>query len=88
MDKTLLRYYLFTIPHVTLFSGAIFGILILMGIDVKLATGIFAFLYGTLLMIISLIVREHFRESRLYKLSLLAFLTLLLAGAFIIILSI
>ncbi|MFA4647520.1 hypothetical protein P8X24_09770 [Pyrococcus kukulkanii] len=83
MDKTLLRYYAFTIPHVTIFAGAVFGILLLMRIDLKLAVGIFSALYGLMLTIVALVVREHFWNSRIYKLSLLAYVSLFLAGIFI-----
>ncbi|AFK22224.1 hypothetical protein [Pyrococcus sp. ST04] len=88
MDRVLLRYYALTIPHVTIFAGALFGILLLIGVDLKLAVGIFATVYGLMLLIIALIVRQHFWDSQIYKLSLLAYLGLLIVGILVMFSSI
>ncbi|WP_048147105.1 hypothetical protein [Pyrococcus abyssi] len=88
MDKVLVRYYALTVPHIMLFAGAVFGVLLVMGIDLKLAVGIFSALYGTLLLIINLVVREHFWEHHLYKLAFIASILLIISGLLIIKLSI
>ncbi|AEC51884.1 hypothetical protein PNA2_0968 [Pyrococcus sp. NA2] len=88
MERELVRYYMFTIPHVTIFSGAIFGLLLLMKVNTKLASGLFATLYGFLLTILALIVRQHFWNSTLYRISLITFISLFAAGILITLMSI
>ena len=66
-EKTFLRYLAFTVPHVTVFSGAIFGILLLVGVKTPLSLGIFALLYGSMLTAIGLVVREHFSKLLPYR---------------------
>ncbi|AEH25545.1 hypothetical protein [Pyrococcus yayanosii] len=84
MEETLLRYYALTVPHVTIFVGTLFGLLLIMGVDIRLAAGIFSLLYGLMLTIIALIVREHFGGLWLYKISLASFLLLTAFGAIIV----
>ncbi|AAL80575.1 hypothetical protein PFDSM3638_02240 [Pyrococcus furiosus DSM 3638] len=87
-EKTLVRYYALTIPHITLFAGAILGILMLMKADFILSLGIFSTLYGLMLLIVGIIVKDHFWELTLYKLSLLAFSLFILFGLILISMSI
>lgn len=79
-NKTLLNYYLFTIPHITVVAGALLGILLLLKIDIKKALGIFAVSYGTMLTILALMVRTHFSKLTFYKLSLMIFVGFTLLG--------
>nr|WP_297507907.1 hypothetical protein [Thermococcus sp.] len=67
-ERTFMNYLAFTVPHVTVFAGAVFGILLLIGIDLRLSLGIFATLYGVMLTIIGLIVRPHFSSLLVYRL--------------------
>jgi len=84
-DARVLRDYLiFTVPHITVFAGALFGLMILLGLDVKLAAGIFAFIYGLMLSILALIIRPHVSRLGLYWLFLVFSLALLGAGAAIL----
>ncbi len=59
-------YLLFTVPHITVFVGALFGLMVLLGLDVKLSTGIFAFVYGMMLSVLGLVIRPHVSRLRLY----------------------
>jgi len=70
-ERTFMNYLAFTVPHITVFAGAVFGILLLIGIDLRLSLGIFATLYGVMLTIIGLIVRTHFSRLLGYKLYML-----------------
>ena len=79
-NKTLLNYYLFTIPHITVLSGAVLGLLLLLKIDIKKALGIFAVFYGTMLTILALMVRTHFSKLTFYKISLVLFIGFTLLG--------
>jgi len=76
-------YLLFTVPHITVFAGALFGLMMLLGLDVRLSAGIFALIYGMMLSVLGLIIRPHVSGLRLYW----AFMTfsIFLFGAGIII---
>jgi len=79
--RVFLNYLAFTVPHVTVFAGAVFGILVLLGIKTSLALGIFALLYGVMLLAVALVAREHFSGLSLYKLFLLFSFVLTVSGA-------
>ncbi len=68
--KVLRNYYLMTVPQVSILAGAVLGALIAIGINVRLATGLFSIVYGSSLVIIHIVVREHFHHLKLYKLFL------------------
>jgi len=78
--KVFRDYLIFTVPHITVFAGALFGLMILLGLNVKLSVGIFAFIYGLMLSILALVIRPHVSRLRLYWLFLLFSLALLGAG--------
>jgi hypothetical protein len=78
--KVLRDYLAFTVPHITVFVGAVFGILLLVGIDRVLAVGIFALLYGIMLAVLGLIIRPHIKGSRFYLVFLLFALSLVAGG--------
>ncbi|WP_087036943.1 hypothetical protein [Thermococcus litoralis] len=84
-NKILLHYYLFTIPQITVFAGAILGILLILHVDVKKALGIFATFYGVLLIIIAALVRNQFSKLPLYRISLLFFTIFTLLGILLLI---
>jgi uncharacterized membrane protein YphA (DoxX/SURF4 family) len=82
--RVFLNYIAFTLPHVTVFTGAVFGILVLLGIKTPLALGIFASLYGIMLFAIALVAREHFSGLTIYRLYLLFSIFLSITGAFLL----
>ncbi|MCO6040268.1 hypothetical protein [Thermococcus alcaliphilus] len=84
-NKILLHYYMFTIPQITVFAGAILGILLILHVDVKKALGIFATFYGVLLIIIAALVRNQFSKLPLYRISLLFFTIFALLGILLLI---
>ncbi|WP_337998395.1 hypothetical protein [Thermococcus gammatolerans] len=86
--RILRDYYFFTIPHITVFAGAVLGILFILRIDVRMALGIFAFLYGLMLLTIHAIVFRHFRSNMIYRLGLLFSLVLVMTGLFLMYASI
>ncbi len=66
-DSRVFRDYLiFTVPHITVFAGALFGLLVLLGLNVELSAGIFAVVYGFMLTVLALIIRPHVAHLRLY----------------------
>lgn len=79
-ERILMKYYAFTIPHITVIAGALLGILLIAGIDIKRALGVFSAAYGLLLIIIGLMARPHFSKLTLYKVSILFFSGILIAG--------
>jgi hypothetical protein len=83
--KVFLNYLAFTVPHVTVFAGAVFGILVLLGIKTSLALGIFALLYGVMLLAIALVAREHFSGLGLYRVYLLSSILLTVFGAVLVV---
>lgn len=86
-DLRVFRDYLaFTVPHITMFAGAVFGILLLLGIDPPLAAGIFAILYGGMLTISGLVIRPHLSGVKAYS-AYMIFATLLFAAGIIIVLE-
>ena len=82
--KVMRDYLAFTVPHITVFAGAVFGILLLVGVDRVLASGIFALLYGIMLTVLGLIIRPHARGSRLYMAFLVFSLSIMLGGMAVI----
>lgn len=84
-NKILLHYYMFTIPHITVFAGAILGILLILHVDVRKALGVFATFYGVLLIIIAAVVRNQFSKLPLYRISLLFFTIFALLGIILLI---
>ncbi|USS41288.1 hypothetical protein NF865_03595 [Thermococcus aggregans] len=84
-NRTLIHYYMFTIPHITVFAGAILAILLILHIDLKKALGVFATFYGILLIIIAAIVKNHFSKLSLYRISLLLFIMFTLLGILLLI---
>ena len=83
-ERVFLNYLTFTVPHVTVFAGAVFGILVLLGVKTSLALGMFALLYGIMLLAVALIAREHFSHLRLYKLYFVSAVSLTVMGALIL----
>jgi uncharacterized membrane protein YphA (DoxX/SURF4 family) len=83
-ERVFLNYLAFTVPHVTVFAGAVFGILVLLGVKTSLALGIFALLYGVMLLAVALVAREHFSEMRLYRAYVVFASLLTFVGAFFI----
>ncbi|CAI1492501.1 conserved membrane protein of unknown function [Thermococcus nautili] len=83
-NRVFLNYLAFTVPHVTVFAGAVFGILVLLGIKTSLALGIFALLYGVMLLAIALVAREHFSGLGLYRLYLAFSVFLVATGLFLL----
>ncbi|WP_456422953.1 hypothetical protein [Thermococcus sp.] len=83
-NRVFLNYLTFTVPHVTVFAGAIFGILVLMGINTHLALGIFATLYGLMLLAIAFVAREHFSGLSSYRLYFLFSLLLSITGVLLL----
>jgi len=79
-ERVFLNYLVFTVPQITVFAGAIFGILVLIGVDTPIALGIFAFLYGTMLIAVALLAREHFSGLMLYRLFLVFSVILAISG--------
>lgn len=86
-ERVFLNYLIFTVPQITVFAGAIFGILILLGVEVSIALGAFALLYGIMLSVIALISREHFSGLTLYRLFLLFSLLLAVSGVVLLVFS-
>ncbi|WP_297534497.1 hypothetical protein [Thermococcus sp.] len=85
MERRVFRdYLLFTVPHVTVFAGMVFGILLLVGVKVNLALGIFALVYGLMLLIVGLTVYPHFSKLAYYRLFLLSSLLLFLVGVLLL----
>ena len=78
-------YLLFTVPHITVFAGALFGLMVLLGLDVKLSAGIFAFAYGMMLSLLGLIIRPHVSRLKLYWVFMAFSLFLLGAGILVMI---
>ncbi|WP_297470003.1 hypothetical protein [Thermococcus sp.] len=86
--RVFLNYLAFTVPHVTVFAGAIFGILVLLGINKLLALGAFALLYGIMLFAIGLVAREHFSGLGLYRLYILFSVSIAISGGVLLYLAI
>lgn len=82
--RILRDYYMFTIPHVSVFVGAVLGVLFVLRIKTLLALGIFSVLYGVMLVIIHAIVYPQFRSNWIYRLGLLGSFLLAVIGLFLI----
>ncbi|ASJ06318.1 hypothetical protein [Thermococcus pacificus] len=82
--KVLRDYLIFTVPHVTVLAGAVLGVLMIVGIPVNVALGIFAILYGLMLTILGLIIRPHVSGNTVYRLSMAFFVSLMIVGVIIL----
>ncbi|WP_370520075.1 hypothetical protein [Thermococcus sp. LS1] len=78
--KVLRDYLLFTVPHVTVLAGALLGVLLLLGVKLNVALGIFTIFYGFMLLILALVIREHFSKLLWYRLAVAFFVGLVLMG--------
>ncbi|BAD85983.1 hypothetical membrane protein, conserved [Thermococcus kodakarensis KOD1] len=83
-EKVFLRYLMFTVPHATVLAGALLGVLLVLKVRPEVAAGIFSLVYGTILMILAAVVKDHFSKSPLYKIFLS--ITLFLVGGGVLIL--
>ncbi|NJE11091.1 hypothetical protein E3E25_09175 [Thermococcus sp. MAR1] len=84
-DLRVLRDYLaFTVPHVTVLAGALLGVLLILGISVNTALGIFAIFYGFMLFVLGLVIGSHFSRLLWYRLMMAAFAGLMVVGALIL----
>ncbi|WP_240913583.1 hypothetical protein [Thermococcus sp. JdF3] len=81
--KVLRDYLIFTVPHVTVLAGAILGVMMILGVPVTLALGIFASLYGAMLLILGMIIRPHVSGIRAYWLFIAFTVFLILSGCFL-----
>jgi len=78
--RTFLNYLAFTVPHVTVFSGALFGVLLLVGLGTRLSLGVFAVVYGVMLTVVGLVVREHFSKLLPYRLYMFFSILMIILG--------
>ena len=84
-DLKVLRDYLaFTVPHVTVLAGALLGVLLILGISVNTALGIFAIFYGFMLFVLGLVIGPHLSRLLWYRLMMAAFAGLMVVGALIL----
>ncbi|NJE62200.1 hypothetical protein E3E51_10695 [Thermococcus sp. 21S7] len=80
-DLRVLRDYLaFTVPHVTVLAGALLGVLLILGVSVNTALGVFAIFYGFMLLILGLVIGPHFSRLLWYRLMMVAFAGLMVVG--------
>lgn len=82
--RILRDYYAFTIPHISVFVGAVLGVLFVLKVSVPLALGVFSALYGLMLSIVHVIVYPQFRSNWIYRLGLSGSILLMLVGVFLI----
>jgi hypothetical protein len=82
--KVLRDYLIFTVPQVTVFAGAVLGILLAVGVKLNTALGIFSGLYGGMLLILALIIRPHVSGLRLYRLVIAFSVGLILVGVLVL----
>lgn len=78
--KVLINYLMFTVPHVTILAGALLGVLLILGVQLNVALGIFMIFYSFLLTVIALIIRSHVSGSLLYRLFLFMCIITLFMG--------
>lgn len=78
--KVLRDYLMFTVPHVTVLAGALLGVLLIAGVSVNTALGIFTSFYGFMLFVLGLVVAPHFSKVPLYKVMMTFFVCLMLLG--------
>lgn len=78
--KVLRDYLMFTVPHVTVLAGALLGVLLIAGVSVNTALGIFTSFYGFMLFVLGLVVTPHFSKVPLYKVMMAFFVCLMLLG--------
>ncbi|WP_335755157.1 hypothetical protein [Thermococcus barossii] len=84
-DLKVLRDYLaFTVPHVTVLAGALLGVLLILGVSVNTALGIFAVFYGLMLFVLGLVIGTHISRLIWYRLMMAAFAGLMVVGVFIL----
>ncbi len=86
-DRVFIRYLMFTVPHATVFAGALFGILLVLGVRIETSIGVFSLVYGVMLTVLALLVRDHFSDSLLHKVFLLTGVLFLIGGACILLLG-
>ena len=82
--RVLRDYLIFTVPHVTVLVGAILGVLMVIGVPVRMALGIFSVVYGLMLTILGLIIRPHVAGNMLYRVSMAFSVGLIVVGAAIL----
>jgi hypothetical protein len=82
--KILRDYLMFTVPHVTVLAGAILGVLMVVGVPVKVALGVFSIAYGLMLTVLGLVIRPHVADNMLYRLAMGFSLGLIGVGAVIL----
>ncbi|CAD5243255.1 hypothetical protein [Thermococcus camini] len=82
--KVLKDYLIFTVPHVTVLAGAILGVMMILGVPINVALGLFAVAYGIMLTILGLIIRPHVSGSALYRLMMAFFVGLIGIGIIIL----
>ncbi|WP_297091088.1 hypothetical protein [Thermococcus sp.] len=78
--KVLRDYLMFTVPHVTVLAGALLGVLLIMGVQVNTALGIFTVFYGLMLFVLGLVIGPHFSKVLWYRLMMVFFACLMLLG--------
>lgn len=81
--KVLRNYYMMTVPQVSVLAGAIFGVMIAVGMSTRLAAGIFAVTYGLSLTVLHVVVREHLGHLKLFKVFFIASISLIAVGLLI-----
>ena len=85
-DMRVFRDYLaFTVPHVTILAGAILGVLIIARLPLNLALGVFALVYGLMLIVLGLVIRPHASHLLAYRLMMVFSLGLAAAGIFLMV---
>jgi FtsH-binding integral membrane protein len=84
-DLRVLRDYLaFTVPHVTVLAGALLGVLLILGVSINTALGIFAVFYGLMLFVLGLVIGTHLSRLIWYRVMMAAFAGLMVVGVFIL----
>jgi uncharacterized membrane protein YvlD (DUF360 family) len=86
--RILRDYYLFTLPQVSVFAGAVLGILFILHLPILLSLGVFSLLYGVLLLIIHAIVYPQFHSNVLYRLGFLGSAIMVVVGLYFLYLAI
>ncbi len=85
-DMRVFRDYLaFTVPHVTILAGAILGVLIIARLPLNLALGVFALVYGLMLIVLGLVIRPHASHLLAYRLMMVFSFGLAAAGIFLMV---
>jgi len=82
--KVFRDYLMFTVPHVTVLAGALLGVLLILGVSLNLALGIFTVFYGMMLLILGLVIRPHVSGLLWYRIGMAFFVILILLGLLLI----